>query len=289
MRHGTETRFIYEAAQLDLDHSGPLVSGSEGKQKMANLSTDAGRADISQRKVALIAALGLLGMAVLAPLALFGVLNTLVDTGSPTATVANIVESEGTFRLAIAAFLVVAFLDVLVAWALYVLLRPVNGSLAMLVGWLRLAAAAASLPALANLLDVAQLLGGPVASTLPAAVVQAQVMASVASFHNAMDIHLAIFGVHLLGVGVLVYKSVQFPRFLGALVVIAGVGYLADTFTRILVPDFDFTFSLFTFVGEALLIVAFFYRAIKGFAKEPTATGRTLTDGGAPQPAPIAS
>lgn len=141
------------------------------------------------------------------------------------------------------------------AWALYVLLRPVNATLAMLVGWLRLAAAAAFLPALANLLDVAQLLGGPAASTLPAAVVEAQVMSSIASFHNAWDIQLAVFGLHLLGVGALVYKSVQFPRALGVLVVVAGIGYLADTFTRILVPDFTFTFSLFTFVGEALLIV----------------------------------
>jgi hypothetical protein len=248
---------------------------------------DAGNAGISQRKVALIAAFGLLGMAVLAPLALFGVLNTLVDTGNPMATVANIVESEGMFRLAIAAFLVVAFLDVLVAWALYVFLRPVNGTLAVLVGWLRLAAAAASLPALANLLDVAQLLGGPTASALPAAIVEAQVMASVASFHNAMDIHLAIFGVHLLGVGALVYKSVQFPRVLGVLVVIAGVGYLADTFTRILVPDFAFTFSLFTFVGEALLIVAFFYRAIKGFADEPNAVSRPVV--GQAETAPVVS
>lgn len=256
---------------------------------MDNFSADAGRADISQRKVALIAALGLLGMAVLAPLALFGVLNTLVDTGNPTATVANIIESEGTFRLAIAAFLVVTFLDVLMAWALYVLLRPVNATLAMLVGWLRLAAAAAFLPALAHLLDVAQLLGGPTASTLPAAVVEAQVMSSIASFHNGWDIELAVFGLHLLGVGVLVYKSVQFPRFLGVLVVIAGMGYLADTFTRILVPDFTFTFSIFTFLGEALLIVAFLYRAIKGFTDEPNAAGRTPIDGPAAQTAPVAS
>ena len=238
---------------------------------MATLSTDAGRADISLRKVALIAAIGLLGMAVLAPLALFGVLNTLVDTGNPTATVANIVESEGTFRLAIAAFLVVTMLDVVVAWALYVLLRPVNATLAMLVGFLRLAAAAAFLPALAHLLDVAQLLNGPTASTLPAAVVEAQVMSSIASFHNAWDIELAVFGLHLLGVGALLYKSVQFPRFIGVLVVIAGVGYLADTFTRILVPDFTVTITYFTFFGEPLLIGAFLYRAIKGFADEPMA------------------
>jgi len=256
---------------------------------MNNFSSDAGSADISQRRVALIAALGLLGMAVLAPLALFGVLNNLVDPGNATATVSNIIESEGAFRLAIAAFLVVTFLDVLMAWALYVVLRPVNATLAMLVGWLRLAAAAAFLPALANLLDVAQLLGGPAASTLPAAVVEAQVMSSIASFHNGWDIELAVFGLHLLGVGALVYKSVQFPRFLGVLVVIAGVGYLADTFTRILVPDFTFTFSLFTFVGEALLIVAFFYRAIKGFADERSDSDRALADGGAPRTAPVAS
>ncbi len=255
---------------------------------MNNFSTDAGRADISPRKVALIAAFGLLGMAVLAPLALFGVLNTLVEVGNPTATVANIRESEGVFRLAVAAFLVVTFLDVPVAWALYVFLRPVNATVAMLVGWLRLAAAAAFLPALANLLDVAQLLGGPTASVLPAAVVEAQVMASIASFHNGWDLVLGVFGLHLLGVGALVYKSVQFPRFLGVLVVIAGVGYLADTFTRILVPDFAFTFSMFTFVGEALLIVAFFYRAIKGFAGEPGSHQAPLRTAAA-QAAPVAS
>jgi hypothetical protein len=115
-------------------------------------------------------------------------------------------------------------------------------------------------------------------------------MASVASFHNGWDIMLAVFALHLLGVGALVYKSVQFPRFLGVLVVIAGIGYLADTFTRILVPDFTFTFSIFTFVGEALLIVAFFYRAIKGFVPEPhDPRGKVADVGAATQPVPALS
>jgi len=258
---------------------------------MANYPTANGllTADISQRKVALVAGLGLLLMAILAPIAHFGVLQSLVVPTDAAATVANIVTSEGSFRFAIAALLVVTFLDLLMAWALYVLLRPVNRTLALLVGWLRLAAAAAFLPALANLLDVAQFLGGPAASTLPAAQIQAQVMSSVASFNNGWDIMLAVFGLHLLGVGVLVYRSVQFPRILGVLVVVAGVGYLADTFTRILVPDFVFTFSLFTFVGEALLIVAFFWRAIKGFAPEPEDGGGEVTGARLVQPIPAAS
>jgi hypothetical protein len=91
-------------------------------------------------------------------------------------------------------------------------------------------------------------------------------------------------------VAALVYRSVQFPRILGVLVAIAGVGYLGDTFTRILVPEFQFTFSLFTFVGEALLIVAFFWRAARGFADEPERQGGgQLTISAPARPLPVAS
>ena len=69
-----------------------------------------------------------------------------------------------------------------------------------------------------------------------------------------VGIALAIFGLHLLGDGYLLFRSAHFPGFLGILVVVAGCGYLADSFTRSLVPDFAFTFSLSTVVGEALLI-----------------------------------
>lgn len=237
---------------------------------MANhpTSTRQPTADISRRKVALIAGIGLLIMAVLAPLAHFGVLQNLIVPADAAATVENITASEGLFRVAIAALLIVTFLDILVAWALYVLLRPVNATLALLVGWLRLAAPAVFAVALANLLDVAQLVSGPDGAALQPAQLQAQVMASIASFDNGWDMSLAIFGLHLLGLGYLLFRSAHFPRFLGVLVVVAGAGYLADSFTRILAPDFGFTFSLFTFVGEALLIFWLFWRAIKGFPSE---------------------
>jgi hypothetical protein len=225
-------------------------------------------ADISQRKVALIAGLGLLVMAVLAPFALLSVLPNLIVPADAAATVNNFIASEGLFRIAIAAVLIVIMLDVVVAWALYVLLRPVSRTLAVLVGWLRLAYTAVFAVALANLLDVAQLVGGPDGTALQPAQLQAQVMASIASFENGWDMSLAIFGLHLLGLGYLLFRSADFPGFLGVLVVIAGGGYLADTFTRILIPDFAFTFSEFTFVGEALLIVWLFWRAIKGFPSE---------------------
>ena len=223
--------------------------------------------DRSQRGVALAAGLGLLGMAVLAPLANFGVLQTLVVPADAAATTSNIAASGGLFRAAIAALLVVAILDVVVGWGLYRLLRPTHEGLALLVGWLRVAYAAVFAAALVNLFDVAQLVDG----TSSAAPIQDQVAASIASFNNGWDLGLVIFGLHLVGLGGLLIRSVAFPSALGALVILAGAGYLVDSLGAILVPGYSLTVSVFTFAGEALLIVWLLKLAIGGFrSSKPT-------------------
>jgi hypothetical protein len=92
----------------------------------------------------------------------------------------------------------------------------------------------------------------------------AQVAASVQAFRNGWDLALAIFGLHLVGLGGLLFRSPDFPRFVGGLVVLAGAGYLVDSFGRILVPGYALTISTVTFVGEALLIAWLFKLAITG-------------------------
>jgi len=220
--------------------------------------------DRSKRSVGLVAAFSLLLMALLAPFAQFGVLQSLIVPTDTAATTNNIAASIGLFGAAIAAFLVVAILDVVAAWGMYVLLRPVNERVALLVAWLRVVYAVVFAYALVNLLDVAQLVNGATAATLQSDQLHMQVATSVTAFRNGWDLALAIFGLHLVGLGGLLYRSVDFPRFLGALVILAGIGYLADSFGRILVPGYTLTISMFTFVGEALLIVWLFKLAIRG-------------------------
>jgi Domain of unknown function (DUF4386) len=221
-------------------------------------------ADHSKGRFALVAAFGLLFMALLAPFAQFGVLEALIVPADAVATTTNLLASAGLFRAAIAAFLIIAILDIVVAWGLYVLLRPMNESLALLVAWLRVAYAAVFAYALVNLLDVAQLLQGATPTGIASAQVQAQVASSIASFNNGWDLGLAIFGLHLVGLGALLFKAVDFPKVLGALVSLAGVGYLADSFGTVLVPGYTLTISVFTFIGEALLIIWLFKVAITG-------------------------
>jgi hypothetical protein len=246
------------------------------------------RADDARRRIALTAGLGLLIMAVLAPFALFGVLRSLVVPMDASATFDNIVASQGLFRSGIAAFLIVIMLDVVVAWALYVLLAPVNRTLALLTAWLRLAFAAIFGSTLVSLLDAAQLVAGAGQSPLQPDQLHQQVTSSIASFESGWTgIALAIFGVHLLGLGFLLLRSKDFPKFLGVLVVVAGVGYLFDSFGTILVADYALSIGTFTFVGEALLIFWLLWRAIKGFPSESQSSVQQVT-GPLEQPATLA-
>jgi hypothetical protein len=238
----------------------------------------------SQRRTALIAGVGLLLMAVIAPFAVFGVLGTLVVPGDATETFNNIAASQGLFRNGIVAFLIVIVLDIVVAWALFVLLAPVNRSLAILTAWLRVAFAAVFASVLVSLLDAAELVATAAQSTLPPEQLSEQVLSSVASFEGGWTgIALAIFGVHLLVLGYLLFRSADFPGFLGVLVSVAGAGYLIDAFGTILVPDYTLTIATFTFVGEVVLIIWLFLRAIRGFPSESAIPAQRAAAAAPPQ------
>jgi hypothetical protein len=89
-----------------------------------------------------VAGVGILLIAVLAGLADFGAVEGLVTGDDPSKTAHDVLASEWTSRLAIAAFVLVAVLDAVVAWALYAFFKPVSREMALLAGWLRLTYAA---------------------------------------------------------------------------------------------------------------------------------------------------
>jgi hypothetical protein len=246
----------------------------EGNDMTVRSSTNASRPPgiRSQPKAALATAISLLLMALLAPFAQFGVLKTLIVPADAAATTSNIAASLGLFQAAIVAFLFVAILDVVVAWGFYVLLRPVDEGLARLVGSLRIVYAAVFALALLNLVDAARLVDTATGTALQSGPLQVQVAAAVATFDTGWHLALGIFGLHLVGLGALLLRFAA-PRLLAALVVLAGVGYLADSLGTMVVPGYGLTISTFTFVGEALLIFWLFWIAINGFRSSETVVG----------------
>lgn len=216
---------------------------------------------ISLRTAAVIGGLGLLLMAILAPIAQFGVLQGVIVDGDAAATAANIAESEGMFRVAIACFLLVAVLDVVVALALYVVFRPVNAFLSGLTAMLRIVYGAMFAVSLTGLVTAAQLATGSNQDS-------AQVLASVDAFQTGWDIALAVFGIHLLLLGILVFQSGAWRGILGLLVLITSAGYLIDGWGRLLLAGYDLTLVTFTFAGEVVLLVWLLWESARGFPAE---------------------
>ena len=219
-------------------------------------------ADISLRQAAIVAGVGLLLMAILAPFAEFFVRQGLIVAGDATATANNLMADEWLFRIAICIYLIVAILDVVVAWALYVFLKPANKSLSLLTAWFRVVYAAILAIILLNFIIALHLLSGADYLTVfETDQLHAQMMLFLNGFSYGWDIGLVIFGLHLLILGCLVFKAGYIPKVLGVLLMIAGLGYLIDSFGKLLSPNYDANIAMFTFIGEVLLI---FWLLIRG-------------------------
>ncbi|HYJ06913.1 MAG TPA: DUF4386 domain-containing protein [Chthoniobacterales bacterium] len=84
----------------------------------------------------------------------------LIARGDPTKTAENIMASEQLFRLSIAGDLITYILVMVLTWAFYVLLRPINRHLALLGAFFRLSELAVLCIATVNSLVVLRLLSG---------------------------------------------------------------------------------------------------------------------------------
>jgi hypothetical protein len=206
----------------------------------------------SPRKASLIAGTALVLMAILAGVAKFAVLDPLVSPGDATRTANDILASEGLFRSAIAALILTALLDVVVAIALLALFKPVSRSVSTMAAAFRVAFAAVFLVAISQLVSALPLLGGDADQALRA----------IEAFDTIWLIGLILFGVHLVLIGYLAYRSGFVPRFIGVLLVIAGIGYAVDGFGTVLFANFS-TVGQFTFVGEVALILWLLIRGVR--------------------------
>jgi hypothetical protein len=212
-------------------------------------------AQAPMRRAGLIAGLGLLLMSILAGLATFGVLNRLVTEGDASSTTSQILGALATFRLAILSLFLIAVLDLVVAWALWVFFDPVHHVVAIVAGCCRGVYAAIFAVAISHLLAAARLLGDRQLDGLADRQLHLEVLAEVERFYDIWSLGLGLFGFHLLLIGWLAFTSRFVPRFIGVLVAIAGAGYLIDSLGGLLSARYTFELASVTFIGEVVLMV----------------------------------
>jgi len=211
--------------------------------------------DISLRTAAIVAGVGLLLMAILSPIAYLNTFQSLVKFDDAALTAQNILNSMGAFRTCIILLFTVAILDVVVAWALYILLIPANKNLSALAAWLRVIYAGIFIFAISKLYVALQVITPD----------GTQAMSFLKAFQSIWDKGLILFGFHLLVLGYLAFRSGYIPKWLGVFLVLASVGYIVDGFGKILSPVYSLNIVQFTFVGEVLLIFWLLWKGFKGF------------------------
>jgi len=193
--------------------------------------------------------------------------STVLVTGDPAATAANLHTHELLYRLGFVAHLILLLCNVPLALCFYKLLKVVNRSLALLVVFfILMGTAIESFSLLANYAPLVMLASGHLANGFAPKQLQALAYTSLQLEDIALLISFVFFGVDCFTTGYLIFKSGFLPRFVGVLQATAGLCYLTNSFANFLAPAFaDHLFPyimLPCLVGEGTLTVWFLVQGV---------------------------
>jgi len=215
-------------------------------------------------RIARIAGILYLAMVPLGFFGMFGHSNLVAPGDAPT-TVSNIKASELLFHLSIVSALVVQIVNILLVLVLYKLLRPVNRNQALLMVVFFLVSAPITMLNEVNQFAVLKLLSGADYLTVFGKdQLNAQVLLFLDLHEHGIHISGMFWGLWLFPMGYLIVKSDFLPKILGVLLIIGGVGYLADSIRFFFFPSFG-PIAMYTFWGELLLPL---WLLIKGVSVE---------------------
>jgi hypothetical protein len=207
-------------------------------------------------------------------------LHRLITPGNAAGTGQNILAHQGQFWSGIACLFLVVALDVVVALALYRVFSAVSKGISALAAGLRLLYAGIFAVAVFQLVAAGRLIGDSTLSASGVDRAQAQALSDINRFTDVWHAGLIIFGLHLLAVAWMAYRSGYVPKVLAVLIGIAGLGYIFDSIARFLSDASWPEVSTVTFIGEFLLALWLVIRGRRvtvsrpAFHAEPTAAAQ---------------
>jgi hypothetical protein len=156
-----------------------------------------------------------------------------------SATVNHIIANESLFRIGVVISLFSYVFFLIAAWYLYVLLKPVNKNTALLFLLLNLSGFTILFYSHLNLFSSLILLSGvDYLKVFQPDQLHAQAMLFINLFKNGSTIAQIPFGVWLLPLGYLVFKSGFLPKILGILLIADCFGLLIYVCQRFLFPGY---------------------------------------------------
>lgn len=201
-----------------------------------------------------------LTLTILGPLRLMYIPGKLFVHGNAAATASNIAAHESLFRFGIASDMVCGAILPLLALALYRLFKDVDQDLAVLVVIL-----GGIMPAVIDFVGVVCDFGALTAvrgASFLSVFDKPQRDALAMLFLHLRDdqntVAEILWGLWLLPLAALVYRSRFLPRFLGVWLAINGFAYVAVSFTGVLAPQYQasvFNYSMPALLGEVAIML----------------------------------
>ncbi|MEL6918889.1 MAG: DUF4386 domain-containing protein [Bacteroidota bacterium] len=214
------------------------------------------------QRAGLISGIGILIMVLTVPVAEFVIFPDLLNYENAGITFNNIKENRSLFTIGIFLHLTTLICDVVVAWALYIFLRPVNKDFSLLIAFFRIVFAVITLAALLNLVSVLNLTQNLDYLTVFEDSLHSQLLLSIKNFNLQWSFAFIFFGIYLILLGILVYKAVYIPKIVGIFLILAGSGYLIDTLRSFFFPLIEMDYLMITFLGELVFML---WLLIKGW------------------------
>lgn len=195
-----------------------------------------------------------------------------IGLGEPQQVYETIATDLWSFRLGLVIAYVSAFLFLLAAWGLYVLLRPVNRDLALVFLLLNAIGVAIQCASMLPLVS-AMLLGDSPGhmQAFSAAQVEGLAYQSINVYETGFVTAQLFFGTWLFPLGYLVYRSGFLPRILGALLMLDGIAVLIWFLQALLWPDYEaiiYPGLILSFVAEVGLGAWLLVKGVKGSTPE---------------------
>ena len=187
----------------------------------------------------------------------------LIELSDPAITARNIQASDFMFRVGFAFYLLEAVSDISLAMIFYLLLRPIREDLALLAVLFRIVSTSTFAFAMffyfasSIVLERADYLG-----VFSSQQQDALALLLLRFYGICGGVFMLFHGIASILFGFLMFKSGYFPRILGALLALGGVGFVGRNFILLLAPEHASNFYLLPAVLGGVLMM--FWMIIKG-------------------------
>jgi len=196
------------------------------------------------------------------------VLDQLLVPGDAGATASNIVQHQTLFRLGYAAYVVEGLCDAALTALLYLLMKPTGRELALVALLVRIVSTAAFAAAESSYFAAMPILSGAnYLNAFSPGQLNALSLFMLKLYGGAGIVPTLFYGVGWIILGRLIFVSGYLPKWLGALLALAGLSFVTGMFSLILAPAFSSPFFLLPMIIGMLVLAL--YLLIRGVDERP--------------------